>query len=190
MTDLETMLRAAAPEGPRRPPVLPETDVSVGAVDTSAGRLVIAATDGGVVACSYDDEAAVAERVAAAVSPRVLRHPRRVDPVRRELDAYFAGHRRSFSATADLRLAGEFGRTVLRTLDRVTYGQTTTYGQIAARIGRPRAARAVGNALATNPVCVLVPCHRVVPASGGLGGYAGGPAAKETLLTLECGHAG
>lgn len=185
MTDLETMLRSAAPLGSGRPPALPETDVSLGTVDTPVGTLIVAATEDGVVACSYEQEARVAERVATAVSPRVLRHPRRVDPVRRQLDAYFGGRRRSFSLAVDLRLAGEFGRAVLRTLDDVGYGQTTTYGRIATRVGRPRAARAVGNALATNPVCVIVPCHRVVPSGGGLGGYAGGITAKEHLLALE-----
>lgn len=188
MTDLERMLRTTAPVGSGSPPALPETDVSMGAVDTPVGRLVVAATENGVVACSYDQEARVAERVATVVSSRVLRHPRRVDPVRRQLEAYFQGRRRSFSLAVDLRLAGEFGQAVLRTLDDIAYGQTTTYGRIATRVGRPRAARAVGNALATNPVCVIMPCHRVVPSGGGLGGYAGGVPAKEHLLELESGQ--
>lgn len=185
MTDLEAMLRAAAPAGSGRPPALPETDVSMGTVGTPVGTLVVAATEDGVVACSYEPEARVAERVATAISPRVLRHPRRIDAVRRQLDAYFAGRRQWFSLAVDLRLAGEFGRAVLRTLDDVPYGRTTTYGRIAARVGRPRAARAVGNVLTTNPVCVIVPCHRVVPSGGGLGGYAGGVPAKEHLLEHE-----
>lgn len=185
MTDLETRLRAFTP--PVAEPVLPESDVSYVVTDAPVGRLLLAATEAGLVACSYAPEEAVLERLARVVSPRVLRSPRRLDGVRRELDTYFAGRLRAFTTPVDLALAGEFGRAVLRALANVPYGTTTSYAGIAALVGRPGAARAVGNALGANPVCVVVPCHRVVPASGGVGGYAGGAAAKRLLLDLERG---
>lgn len=160
-------------------------DVAITGVDTPVGRLALAATEAGVVACSYDGEDAVAARVAAAISPRVLRAPARLDPVRRELEEYFAGRRARFSTTVDLRLATPFGQRVLRALGAVPYGMTTTYGALASRMGRPGAARAVGHALGANPICVIVPCHRVVGASGALTGYAGGLEIKRRLLDLE-----
>lgn len=183
--DIEDQLRAQTPTGDLRPPVLPETDVSIGTAETPVGRLVLAGTERGIIVCSYEPEEAVSERIAKTVSPRVLRHPSRIDPVRAELDAYFEGRLRAFSADLDMRLATGFRGSVLRALTEVPYGSTTTYSHLANRIGRPKAARAVGNALSANPLCVIMPCHRVVPAGGGLGGYAGGPAAKELLLQLE-----
>lgn len=160
-------------------------DVAIDAVDTPVGRLVLAATEAGVITCSYRDQDEVASQLAAAVSPRVLRAPARLDPVRQELDEYFAGRRTTFSAPVDLRLASEFGQRVLRALVGVGYGHTTTYGALASRLGSPAAARAVGHALGANPVCVIVPCHRVVGADGRLTGYAGGIEAKRALLSLE-----
>ena len=182
-----------------RPPVLPESDVSYAVEDTAVGRLLLAMTaDGRLVTSAYvPDEAAESawlQRVADVVSPRVLRHPSRLDGVRRELADYLAGRATGFSVTPDLVLASAFQRSVLTALaTRVGYGAATTYGALAAGIDRPRAARAVGSALGANPVCIVVPCHRVLPAGGSLhgdvGGYAGGPAAKEHLLALEAGHA-
>lgn len=160
-------------------------DVAIDTVDTPVGPLVLAATEAGLVACSYREPDAVAERLAGSVSPRILRAPRRLDPVRRELDDYFAGRLTAFTAPVDLRLASPFGRQVLASLRSVPYGLTTTYGALAARLGRPNAARAVGHALGANPVCVVVPCHRVVGANGALTGYAGGLDAKRRLLSLE-----
>ena len=160
-------------------------DVAYTVADTALGRLVLARTERGLLACSYADEETVLDRVAARVSPRVLRAPARLDGVRRELDAYLAGRLRAFTVPVDLSLAGEFGRAVLQRTAALGYGKTTTYAEIARDIGRPGAARAVGNALGANPVCVVVPCHRVLRAGGGLGGYAGGVAVKERLLALE-----
>ncbi|WP_434581724.1 methylated-DNA--[protein]-cysteine S-methyltransferase [Carbonactinospora thermoautotrophica] len=192
MRDLEALLRARLPDEPSGPPDLAVAaaregllDLAVGTTETPVGRLVLAVAETGLVACSYQDEAAVTERLARTVSPRVLRAPRRLDPVRRELDAYFAGRPQEFSVPVDLTLASPFGRAVLCALAQVPYGSTTTYGELAARLGRPRAARAVGHALGANPVCVVVPCHRVVGSSGQLTGYAGGVAAKRLLLKLE-----
>jgi len=182
-TPIEARLRAYDPV--LHQPVLPDGDVSYTSTDTPVGRLVLAATERGLVACSYADEDAVAQRLAARVSPRVLRGPRRLDPVRRQLDDYFARRRTRFETPVDLALAGTLGRAVLSTLAEVPYGATTTYGDIAAAIGRPRATRAVGNALGANPLCVVLPCHRVLRTGGGLGGYAGGLPAKRLLLDLE-----
>ncbi len=192
MRNLEALLRSPLPGEPSGPPDLAAAaaregllDLAVGTTETPVGRLVLAVAETGLVTCSYQDEDAVTERLARTVSPRVLRAPRRLDPVRRELDAYFAGRLHQFSVPVDLTLASPFGRAVLRALGQVPYGSTTTYGELAARLGRPQAARAVGNALGANPVCVIVPCHRVVGSAGQLTGYAGGVAAKRRLLELE-----
>lgn len=195
MTDLETMLRAAAarlPEPPIDESALADDaeregvlDVAVGTVDAPVGRLVLAVTGDGVAACSYEPEDAVLAKLARRISPRILRVPKRVDDARRQLDEYFEGHRDRFDLAVDLRLAAPFAQGVLRSVGAVPYGRTTTYGQVAAAVGRPAAARAVGHALGANPVCVIVPCHRVVGATGALTGYAGGIEAKRLLLTHE-----
>lgn len=187
LTDDALADRLRAIDTPAHPPRLDGAgDVGYATLDGPVGRLVVAVGASGVLACSYDDEDAVTQRLARAVSPRVLRDPRRVDPVRRELDRYFAGKRDGFDLPVDLALATPFQRSVLAALRAtVDFGTTTTYGALAARLGRPRAARAVGAALGANPVCVIVPCHRVLGASGQLTGYAGGVEAKRWLLALE-----
>ncbi|WP_449063440.1 methylated-DNA--[protein]-cysteine S-methyltransferase [Planomonospora algeriensis] len=179
--DLDALLRVTSPTyvGDRHP------DVAFGVHDGPVGRLIIAVSGRGVAACSYEDENVVFERVARGVSSFIGPDPRRLDPVRRELDAYFSGRLRAFTTTVDLQLATPFARTVLQMMLAVPYGTVTTYREIAERIGRPRALRAVGNALGANPVCVIVPCHRVVEGEGVLGGYAGGTKAKERLLRIE-----
>ena len=181
-----------------RPPDLPESDISYAVEDTAVGRLLLAARpDGRLVTSAYvttaDDEDAWLQRLSDVVSPRVLRLPRALDGVRRELDDYLAGRVTRFTTATDLVLASEFQRAVLDGLAaHVGYGSATTYGELASTISRPGASRAVGSALGANPVCVFVPCHRVLPAGGSVGGrvggYAGGPAAKEYLLALEAGH--
>ncbi|NHA70038.1 methylated-DNA--[protein]-cysteine S-methyltransferase [Phycicoccus flavus] len=178
------------------PPRLPPTDVSYVVDDTAVGRMLLAVRDNGrVVATAYapDDDAVDRwlVRIAGAVSPRVLRHPRPTDAVRRSLEDFLAGRADRVDVEPDLVLATAFQREVLGGLAAaVGYGDRTTYAALADRVGRPRAARAVGTALGTNPLCVTIPCHRVLPAAGGVGGYAGGPAAKEHLLALEAGHRG
>jgi methylated-DNA-[protein]-cysteine S-methyltransferase len=143
-------------------------------------------TERGLVRLAYDPaELEVLEDLAARISPRVVRTPARVDPVRRELDEYFAGRRRRFDLSVDLSLTSAWGQRVLEATARVPAGQVTTYGALAAKVGKPTAARAVGNAVATNPVAIVVPCHRVVPAGGGVGNYGGGPERKAFLLELE-----
>ena len=178
------------------PPDLPPTDVSYAVEDTEVGRLLLAVrADGALVTCTYVSDTAAEERwlerLAAAVSPRVLRQPASTDAARRALTAYLSGSARSVDVRTDLSLASAFQRTVLTGLAaRVGYGERTTYAALAGAVDRPGAARAVGSALGSNPLCIVLPCHRVLPASGGVGGYAGGPAAKEHLLALEAAHAG
>jgi len=134
---------------------------------------------------SPDAQTGLLQALADRVSPRVLHAPGRLDTAARELSEYFAGHRRRFGLQLDLRLAAGFRRTVLSHLPEIGYGHTATYAAVAQLAGRPRAFRAVGTACATNPLPVVVPCHRVVRSDGSTGGYLGGPAARRTLLALE-----
>lgn len=189
MTDpLELALRGYEPTVRR--PTLTGGDVAYVVDDTPLGRMLFAAHhDGTLLATTYapDDAAAdgVLTRLAARVSPRVLRGGRALDAVRRELDDYLAGRRRDFDLPVDPVLATPFQRTVLERLVEVRYGTTASYGALATALGRPTASRAVGAALGANPLCVVLPCHRVVAASGALTGYAGGLEAKRLLLELE-----
>jgi methylated-DNA-[protein]-cysteine S-methyltransferase len=148
--------------------------------------LLIAVTDHGVCEISFNTDAdAEAERLARLFGSRVLRSPKPTDETRRQLDEYFAGTRRDFELEVDLRPAREFGRAVLDQLALVPYGEVTTYGTLAGRVGRPRAARAVGTVMNRNPVPIVLPCHRVVGSTGSLVGYAGGLDRKRLLLELE-----
>ncbi len=161
-------------------------DVGYDFVDSPLGSLLVAATPRGVCRISYDADAeAHAERFARAYGARVLRAPRSVDPARRELDEYFEGRRDSFDLALDLGGAAEFTQSVLRELALVPFGEVTTYGHLAARVGRPRAARAVGTVMNRNPIPIVLPCHRVVGSTGSLVGYAGGLERKQALLKLE-----
>ena len=163
-------------------------DVAYRTVDTPIGPLLLAATDDGLVRIAFDGEGfdAVLETLAERVSPRILRAPARLDRAAAELDEYFGGRRRRFDLPLDWRLSQGFRLGVLRRLvDDVGYGQTATYGRLAELAGNARAVRAVGSACATNPLPVVVPCHRVVRTDGGMGGYLGGLDAKRLLLDLE-----
>jgi len=161
-------------------------DVGFDIVDSPIGELLVAASDRGVASIWFDpDPAKDLERLARIGGPRVLRSPRSVDAARRELDQYFAGARRSFDLALDLRALPPFTLEVLDELARVPYGETTTYGALAQRVGRPRAARAVGTVMHHNRIPIVLPCHRVVGSSGNLTGYAGGLDRKVTLLELE-----
>jgi methylated-DNA-[protein]-cysteine S-methyltransferase len=173
-TDLDARFRAVAvAEG--------LVDVRYDVVASPVGELHVAATDRGLCRISYHGDE-WEERLARGFGVRVLRSP--LDEVRRELDEYFAGRRRSFDLPLDLRVA-EFPAAVLRELARVPYGRTDTYGRLAARAGRPRAARAVGTIMNRNPIPIVLPCHRIVGATGALTGYAGGLDVKRRLLELE-----
>jgi methylated-DNA-[protein]-cysteine S-methyltransferase len=161
-------------------------DVGYDVLDSPVGTLLVGASERGLCVLSYDPEPErEAERLARTFGTRVLRAPRAVDEARRELDEYFEGRRRSFDLPVDLRLTREFGRSVLERLRRVPYGEVTTYGALAAQVGKPRAARAVGTIMNRNPIPIVVPCHRVVGASGALVGYGGGIERKRALLQLE-----
>ena len=164
-------------------------DVAYRTVDTPLGSLLLAATVTGLVRVAFasEDHDRVLARLADRVSPRVLRAPARLDTAARELEEYFAGRRRRFEIALDLRLARGFRLAVLTRLPEIGYGTTASYAAIAATAGSPRAVRAVGSACATNPLPVVVPCHRVVRSDGGLGQYLGGVEAKRALLALEAG---
>jgi methylated-DNA-[protein]-cysteine S-methyltransferase len=156
-------------------------DVRYDLVDSPVGELVLAATERGVCRISYTVDGAE-ESLARTFGVRVLRSP--LDELRRELDEYFEGRRREFDLALDLRVGG-FQEAVLRELARVPYGHTDTYGHLAAKVGRPRAARAVGMVMNRNPIPIVLPCHRIVGANGALTGYAGGLNRKRALLELE-----
>ena len=154
--------------------------------DTPIGPLTLAATSAGVVRIGFGHEEPMLDELASEVSPRVVHLPGRLDEVRRELEEYFAGRRRSFDVPVDRRLSRGYRRTVLEALSReVPYGQTVSYKELAERTGNPKASRAVGSAMATNPIPIVVPCHRVVPSTGGIGKYGGSEWRKEFLLHLE-----
>lgn len=163
-------------------------DVAYRTIDTPVGPLLLAATERGLVRVAYagEDHDAVLQTLAERISPRVLRAPARLDAVATELEEYFAGTRRTFDLPLDWQLSSGFRNTVLHHLATdVGYGQTASYRTVARLAGNPKAVRAVGSACATNPLPVVVPCHRVVRSDGSMGGYLGGLAAKRTLLTLE-----
>lgn len=156
--------------------------------DGPLGTLLVARTSEGLVRVAFlavESPEAVLADLARAVSPRILRTTRGLDDARRDLDAYFAGTRRSFESPLDLRLSTGFRREVLGQLCDVGYGTTVSYSTLAAASGRPRAVRATASACATNPLPIIVPCHRVVRSDGSLGGYLGGLDAKRALLALE-----
>lgn len=162
-------------------------DIAYRTIDSPVGPLLLAATDTGLVRVAFEREGfdAVLTSLAGALGPRVLEAPARLDVAARELGEYFAGRREGFDLALDRALSAGFRRTVQEYLPRIGYGHTLTYQQVAAQVGNPRAVRAVGSACATNPLPVVVPCHRVLRSDGRLGGYLGGLDAKATLLELE-----
>ena len=156
-------------------------DVRFDIVDSPVGELFVAATDRGLCRISYHPDG-MEDVLARTFGPRVMRSP--LDEIRRELDEYFEGTRRDFDLPLDVRVA-PFHADVLEELARVPYGRTDTYGSLAAKVGRPRAARAVGTVMNRNPIPIVLPCHRIVGANGSLTGYAGGLDVKLRLLQLE-----
>jgi methylated-DNA-[protein]-cysteine S-methyltransferase len=180
LTGLRARLAAAA----ERDGIL---DVAYRIVDSPVGSLLVAATELGLVRVAYASENhdTVLQTLADRVSPRILLAPARLDTVARELDEYFAGDRRGFDVPLDWRLSAGFRSVVLHHLPEIGYGHTASYAVVARLAGNPKAVRAVGSACATNPLPVVVPCHRVVRSDGSMGGYLGGVEAKRTLLTLE-----
>ncbi|MFJ9406994.1 methylated-DNA--[protein]-cysteine S-methyltransferase [Streptomyces sp. NPDC101393] len=162
-------------------------DVAYRTLDTPIGSLLLAATEDGLVKVAFEiqDHAAVLAQLSDTISPRLLRAPARLDEASRQLDEYFAGHRRRFDVPLDWRLSKGFRRSALTHLPDIGYGHTASYAQVALASGNPRAVRAVGTACATNPLPLIVPCHRVVRSDGSMGRYAGGVEAKRFLLDME-----
>jgi methylated-DNA-[protein]-cysteine S-methyltransferase len=162
-------------------------DVAYRVVDSPVGLLLLAATDLGLVRVAYAREGhdTALQELADKVSPRILYAPARLDIAVRELDEYFAGTGHEFDMQLDWRLSGGFRGTVLQHLPEIRYGHTASYATVAKLAGHPKAVRAVGSACATNPLPVVVPCHRVVRSDGTMGGYLGGTEARRLLLDLE-----
>lgn len=183
--DSELAAAAAADRLRRRVDELGLVEVAYTTVDSPVGSLLLAASDAGLVRVGYGGVEETLHDVAAEISPRILEIPARFDEARRQLDEYFAGRRRRFDLSVDLRVVTDFRRRVLDATARIPYGSVATYREIAARAGNARAVRAAGSALGANPVPIIVPCHRVVRTGGGLGGYGGGLDRKKLLLDLE-----
>ena len=199
MTDLEQRLAALPDGGPqldldrlqaelaRRAARAGILDVAYARADSPLGTLTVFVTRRGVVRVAYENEPddLLFEELADGVSPRLLRDPGRTDAARREVEDYFEGRRRTFDLPIDWSLVHGFAVGVLQATARVPFGEVSSYGDVAAEAGSPRAARAAGNALASNPIPIVVPCHRILHADGGLGGYSGGLDRKRFLLRLE-----
>jgi methylated-DNA-[protein]-cysteine S-methyltransferase len=193
--DLEQRLRGAGTRVAPEPPDLPTVaaaagmlDVAYATTDSPLGPLLLASTDQGLVRLAYLDFAdrdAVLQSLADRVSPRMLEAPRQLDGPRRELDDYFGGRRREFDLPLDRRLMSEFMQRVLSATATIPFGSVSTYGAVAREAGSPHGSRAAGNALGSNPMPIVIPCHRVLHADGGIGGYTGGLDRKRTLLELE-----
>ena len=162
-------------------------DVTYRVVDSPLGRLLLAATPAGLVRVAYaaQDHDAVLQELSDRIGSRVLLSPSGLDDVARQLEAYFDGRVALIDVPLDLRLAHGFRRDVLGHLRQIPFGETESYKEVATASGSPRAVRAVGSACATNPMPIVIPCHRVVRTGGGLGGYVGGLDAKRFLLDLE-----
>jgi methylated-DNA-[protein]-cysteine S-methyltransferase len=185
--EIDARARDAAARVPQAAAEQGLLDVATWSMASPVGELLIAVTPRGLVRVAFAEERRdlVLEELAGRISPRILENAARTDHARRELDEYFAGTRTGFDLQIDRRLMGRFAERVLRATAHIPFGSTTTYGELADRIGHPGAARAVGSALGSNPVPVVVPCHRVLRAGGALGGYGGGLPRKELLLRLE-----
>ena len=198
MNDLEQHLRDCAPAGDpgaaaaaaavaARAAREGQADLAYTVVSSPVGELTSVCSRRGLVCLHFGTERldALLDRVAGAISPRIVESSARFDEVRRQLDEYFAGERDRFELPLDWSLSGGFGRRVLRATAAIPYGRSATYNQVAQRAGSPRAVRAAGNALAANPIPIVVPCHRVLRTGGALGGYGGGIERKRWLLEHE-----
>lgn len=197
MTDEERIcsaLRAAALDESSSLPDISEAaaragllDVAYATVDSPVGTLLLAGTPQGLVRLAYLDgrEEDVLEDLATRISPRILAAPGQLDQPRRELEEYFAGQRRHFATPLDWRLARGFAQRVLKATAKIPYGGVSSYKLVAGAAGSPLGSRAAGNALGSNPLPIIVPCHRVLLSDGGLGGYTGGIERKQLLLSVE-----
>jgi methylated-DNA-[protein]-cysteine S-methyltransferase len=162
-------------------------DLAYRTLESPVGTLLLAATPAGLVRVAYEREGLeeVLTKLAAQVSPRILEAPGRLDDATRQLEEYFAGRRHRFDLSVDLSLSAGFRRKVLAYLPAIAYGQTANYQAVATAIDNPRAVRAVGSACATNPLPLVIPCHRVIRSDGRPGSYLGGPDTKRWLLEME-----
>jgi methylated-DNA-[protein]-cysteine S-methyltransferase len=198
MNGTDELERRLSSAGGRLTPELPDLaaaagaagmlDVAYATTDSPLGPLLLASTDQGLVRVAYLDFAdrdGVLQSLADRVSPRMLEAPGRLDEPRRELDEFFGGHRREFDLALDRRLMTDFTRRILTATAAIPFGSVSTYGAVARDAGSPRGSRAAGNALGSNPMPIVIPCHRVLHADGGIGGYTGGLERKRTLLELE-----
>jgi methylated-DNA-[protein]-cysteine S-methyltransferase len=185
--DAESGSRAAAAAIPDLAAADGLLDVAIGTVASPIGELRVAVTPRGLARVAFEDENfdGVLELIALRISPRILPSPKATDAWRRELDEYFEARRTLFDLRVDRQLIHGIARDVLRQTSKIPYGEVTTYGTIAGEIGQPKAARAVGRALGSNPIPIVIPCHRVIGTSGKLTGYAGGLDRKIALLELE-----
>ncbi len=171
-------------EDARRRAVL---DLAYSTVDTPVGVLLLVRTERGLVRVAYEveDHDRVLQGLSDTLSPRVLQAPGQLSEATRQVEEYFAQRRTEFDLPLDFSLSRGFRQDVQRQLVDISYGHTRSYTEVAVLVGSPRAVRAVGSACATNPLPVVVPCHRVLRSDGSLGGYIGGLAAKTVLLDLE-----
>jgi methylated-DNA-[protein]-cysteine S-methyltransferase len=162
-------------------------DIAYAPVDSPFGGMLAAVTRRGLVRLAFPEEDSdrVLDTLAARVSPRIVEAPRRLEAVRRELSEYFDSSRTSFDLDVDWSLVGPFGRRVLHATAAIPFGSVLTYSEVAAEAGSPRGSRAAGNALGSNPIPIVIPCHRVLRRGGALGGYGGGVERKRWLLELE-----
>lgn len=160
-------------------------DIAFATMDSPIGALLLAATPEGLLRIGFDNETEVLEDLADRVSPRILEYPARLAGARKELEEYFAGRLDRFESALDWTLIGGFRRRILEVTAEIPFGSVSTYQDVAGRVGRPKGARAAGQALGGNPIPVIIPCHRVLRSGGGMGGYAGGIDRKEFLLRLE-----
>lgn len=187
MTDIERRLHREVPDIDLAALAEREglLDIGIATMDSPIGELLLASTPVGLVRVSFFGHDETLEDLSARISPRIIDAPKRLDPVRRQLDEYFDGRRQAFDIPIDWSLVGEWGRKILAACARIPFGEVRTYGDMAAAAGSPKASRAAGTALGHNPVPVVVPCHRVLRAGGAMGGYTGGVHIKEHLLRLE-----
>jgi methylated-DNA-[protein]-cysteine S-methyltransferase len=162
-------------------------DIVYGAVDTPFGPMLAATSKRGLVRFAFPEESveSMLERLAARVSPRIVEAPAALEPLRRELDEYFAGRRRTFEVPLDWSLMSPFTKRVLKATAGIPYGGVLSYAEVAGEAGSPRGSRAAGNALGANPIPIVIPCHRVLHSGGRIGGYGGGLDRKRLLLRLE-----
>ncbi|MBC9955520.1 methylated-DNA--[protein]-cysteine S-methyltransferase [Yimella sp. cx-51] len=167
-----------------------ELDIAYRTIDSPVGTLLLAATPEGLLRVAYagEDFDAVLTTLAHRVSPRIMSEPHRLDDAAYALDAYFAGATSGFDLPLDRSLSRGFRKVVQEHLSTIEYGSTQSYSQVAQQVGNPRAVRAVGTACSTNPLPIVVPCHRVLRADGSMGAYLGGVKAKQELLDLEASH--